>query len=109
MSEVFFVLNVESPENGTQRFHCTGGNTELYVHAPNYRDVDHLFHRYDPEDRRLGAFVFRQILGEDEFERIRQYVFNSGAYPITYRPEPTETDFAEYLHTQSNDIDSWEG
>ncbi len=47
-------------------------------------------------------------LGEEEFEKIRQYIYDTGAYQITYRPEPTESDFAEYLHTQSTDVDSWE-
>lgn len=108
MSDASFNLRAMT-EQGEKLFVCTGDNTELYVHAPQFKEVDHLFHRYDPEDRRLGGFVFRHILGDDEFERIRQYIFNTGAYPITYRPEPTETDFAEYLHTQSNDIDSWEG
>lgn len=107
MSDASFNLRAMT-DQGEQLFTCTGDNTELYVHAPQFKDVDHLFHRHDPNDRRLGGFVFRSLLGEEEFERIRQYIFDSGAYPITYRPEPTETDFAEYLHTQSTDIDSWE-
>lgn len=104
MEEPHFILNVESVEKGSLRLICTGDNTELYVHKPQFKEVDHLFHRYDESDRRLGGFVFRNLLGEEEFERIKQYIFNAGTYMITYRPEPTDSDFEQYLHTQSFDI-----
>lgn len=109
MSDIFFTINVHSPDQGEVEFTCTGDNTELYIHHPNFKDVDHVFHRYDPEDRRLGAFMFRQILGEEEFERIRQYIYETGTYPITYRPEPTDSDMEQFLHFSSQDIDSWDG
>lgn len=106
MSEPFFILNVTSRELGESIFRCTGENTELYVHGPNYRDVDHIFHRYDETDRRLGGFVFRSLLGEDEFERIKKYVYSAGTYPITYRPTPTDGDMDEFIKFESQDIDT---
>lgn len=107
MSEIFFTIHATT-ERGQETFKCTGDNTELYIHSPQFKEVDHVFYRYDTQDRRLGGFVFRHILGEEEFEKIRQYIYDTGAYQITYRPEPTESDFEQYLHTQSSDIDSWE-
>lgn len=106
MDEPFFNLNIVSPEAGERLFRCTGTNTELYLHAPNYRDVDHLFHRYDGNDKRLGAFVFRQILGEQEFEKIKQYMTSTGTYPIAYRPEPTESDMYQFIQWEMSDIET---
>lgn len=91
-------------DKGEMKFHCTGENTELYIHHPNFKEVDHLFHRLDESDRRLGGFVWRHILGEEEFERIAMYMHESGAFQITYKPQPAEGDFEEYLHSQSGDI-----
>lgn len=106
MNNHFFTLNLTT-ERGEESFTCTGDNADLYRHAPQYREVDHVFVRISETDRRLGGFVWRNILGEEEFERISQFMFQSGEYPITYRPEPTETDFDQFLKDQSGDIETW--
>ncbi len=86
-------------ENGAERLTCTPENTELYIHHPDkWKDVDHLFYRLDPEsDRRLGGFVWRHILGDEEFEALGTRMSQSLNWMIVYRPEPTETDMNEYL------------
>ena len=104
MSEHFFILNLLT-ERGYETFTCTGDNSELYHHKPQYREVDHVFVRIEETNRRLGGFVWRNILGEEEFERISQFMYQSGEYPIHYRPEPTESDFEQYLHDQSQDLE----
>jgi len=43
-------------ERGEEHFTCTGDNTELYLHADQYAEVNHIFHRYDSVERALGAF-----------------------------------------------------
>ena len=96
-------------EHGQTEFNCNGDNTELYLHRPQYKEVDHLFHRFDENDRRLGGFVWRQILGEEEFNQIVTHMQESGDFLITYRPEPTDADFDQYLHDNSGDIDTWQG
>lgn len=106
MSE--FIIRAET-ERGPMELACNGTNTELYIHQTQYEEVDHIFHRIDDTDRRLGGFVWRHILGEEEFERIALHMHESGDFMITYRPEPTEHDFEEYLHSQAGDIDSWQG
>lgn len=63
MNEHFFTLNLTT-ERGQESFTCTGDNSELYRHSPQYKEVDHVFVRI------------------------------------------SETDFEQYLHDQSGDIDT---
>jgi hypothetical protein len=104
MSEASFYINAQS-ERGPERFKCTGDNTELYLHADQYAEVDHIFTRYDETQRTLGAFVFRNILGVEEFDNIAEYMIQSCEYMITYRPVPTDSDFDQYLHHMSQDLE----
>ena len=108
MSEANFTIRANT-DQGRVEFNCTGDNTELYLFSPRFQEVNHLFHRYDDTDRRLGAFVWKTILGEEEFNQVASYMHESGEYPIYYRPEPLDTDMEQYLHSQSGDIDTWTG
>lgn len=83
-------------EWGVREFDCTPDNTELYLHHPTYEDVDHIFHRFDTVDRRLGAFVWRHILGEEDFEEHADYMTGSQNWVVIYRPEPTESDLNQF-------------
>ncbi len=103
MKEHFFTINVDNPEKGKQAIRCTGDNTELFTHHPTYRDVDHLFY-FENLETRLGSFIFRQILGEEQFEKIREYVFSSGEFAIHYRPEPTEADMETFIQWEMRDV-----
>lgn len=104
MSEASFNIRAKS-ERGEEFFVCTGDNTELYLHGDLYEEINHIFHRYDTTERVLGAFVFRDILGADEFDTIAQYMIQSAEYMVVYRPTPTESDFDQYLHHMSQDLD----
>lgn len=104
MGEAVFHINAQS-ERGAERFTCTGEDTELYLHSDQYAEVDHIFHRFDATQRTLGAFVFRQILGQEEFDTIAEYMIQSAEYPVSYRPIPTDADFDQYLHHMSQDLD----
>lgn len=106
MSEASFRIKA-STDQGERDFKCTGENTELYLFSEQFAEVNHIFHRFETTDSRLGAFVWKSILGEEEFDRIATYMNDSSEYPIFYRPEPLETDMEQYLHSQSQDIDSW--
>jgi len=83
-------------EQGHREFECTPDNTELYLHHPQYEDVDHIFHRIDDNDRRLGAFVWRHVLGEDAFEEHCAMMTGSMNWTVIYRPEPLESDLAQF-------------
>lgn len=108
MEEASFNIRAQS-ERGEEYFTCTGDNTELYLHADQYAEVDHIFHRYGPTARHIGAFVFRNILGQEEFDTVAEYMIQSAEYMVTYRPTPTDADFDQYLHYVSQDINNWNG
>lgn len=100
-----FVINGREPDGNPRRFVCTGDNTELYVHHPNFADVDHIFHRFDTKERRLGAFIWRAILGHEEFERIAEYMRDSLEYPMFYKPEPSEGDMQQFMEFEGMNFD----
>ena len=104
MSEASFNIRAQS-ERGDEQFTCTGDNTELYLHTDQYAEVDNIFHRFDVNDRAIGAFLFRQVLGDEEFDTVAQYMIQSAEYMVVFRPTPTETDFDQYLHHMSQDLD----
>lgn len=85
-------------ECGVREFDCTPDNTELYLHHPNWEDVDHIFHRIDDSDRRLGAFVWRHVLGEEAFEEHCNLMTGSMNWIVHYRPEPIENDLSQFEH-----------
>ena len=107
MNEASFKIRAKS-ERGEEVFVCTGDNTELYLHSDQYAEVDHIFHRYDETARAVGAFIFRQVLGIEQFDTLAEYMIQSCEYPVSYRPVPTDTDFDQYLHHMSSDIDTLE-
>lgn len=90
-----FILKGKT-EHGYREFECTPDNTELYLHHEQYEDVDHIFHRIDEADRRLGAFVWRHVLGEERFEEHADMMCGSGLWTVIYRPEPTESDLNQF-------------
>lgn len=104
MSEASFNIRAQS-ERGEEVFVCTGDNTELYLHADQYQELDHVFHRYDSVERALGAFLFKSVLGDEEFDTVAQYMIESAEYMVVFRPTPTESDFDQYLHHMSQDLD----
>jgi len=106
MEKANFTIRVES-ERGPEELYCDGSNTELYIHSDKYKEVDHIFNRIDQRDRRLGAFIWRHILGDENFNNVAMYMHNSGEFAVFYRPEPTEPDFEHYLKDQSGDIETW--
>ena len=87
---------VGETEHGEKIFECTPDNTELYLHHEQYEDVDHIFHRIDERDRRLGAFVWRHTLGSERFEEHADMMTGSGLWIVHYRPEPTDSDMAQF-------------
>ena len=108
MSESDFVIRAET-ERGPMALQCNGDNTELYLHRNQFQEVDHIFHRLDDRDRRLGGFIWRHVIGSAEFDTISEHMRFSGDFLVVYRPEPTDSDFNEYLREQSGDIDTWQG
>jgi hypothetical protein len=92
-------------ERGEENFTCTGDNTELYLHGEQYEEVNHIFHRYDTTERALGAFLFRSVLGDEEFDQAAKFMIESAEYVVIYRPVPTDGDFDQYLHHMSQDLD----
>ena len=83
-------------DNGVIDFLCTPENTELYLHSSAYASIDHIFNRYNNLDRTLGVFVWREVLGIEEFNRISMHIHDSGVFEIHYKPTPNETDLQQY-------------
>ena len=90
----YFTIHGNS-EEGPVELHLTPDNTELYLHGEEFEMVDHIFHRYDPLERRLGAFIWQHTC-EDEWEGIIEAIIESGNWIVNYRPVPTESDFQQY-------------
>ncbi len=105
MSEFNFGVRVNTTDGENRLLECHGENTELYRHHPNFKDVDHFFIRIDERDRRLGAFLWRQILGDEQFEALSLRTIQSGEFIVVYRPEPTDSDMQQFLETEGNDLD----
>ena len=91
----YFMVEANT-EFGETELHCTPDNTELYLHSEEYEEVDHIFHRINPVERRLGGFIWKHVLPEDEWETITEAMIESGNWIVMYRPEPTDTDMANY-------------
>jgi len=89
----YFVINAET-DQGPKELQCTPDNTELYLHSEDWSEVDHIFHRIDERDRRLGGFVWRHATGN--FDDTAQAMVQSGNWLVTYRPVPLESDMAQY-------------
>ena len=93
--EIDFTITAQT-DFGEMDFYCTPENTELYLHSNNYSSIDHIFNRYNNLDRTLGVFVWREVLGNEEFIRISDFIHNTGAYEIHYKPTPSEADLQQY-------------
>lgn len=99
-----FTIRVQTVENGEMQLPCTPDNTAVYLHHPlQHAEYDHLFWRMPEEDkpeeargRNLGAFVWREIVGADEFNVLVMNMRRSLNWPITYRPVPIEADRRQY-------------
>lgn len=89
----FFTVNAQT-DQGPQQFMCTPDNTELYLHSEGWDEVDHIFHRIDERDRRLGGFIWRHATGN--FDDTAENMVTSGNWTVTYRPVPLESDMAQY-------------
>jgi len=100
-----FFINAQDPKGGQHRFECDPTNTELYIHHPRFADVDHVFHRFDQTDRRLGAFIWRSVLGDEKFGEIANFMRDCGEYELHYRPQPTDADMEQYEHFEGQDLD----
>lgn len=102
-----FFINAQTEELGAQRYECTPENTILYLHRPKVADqYDHIFRTLSeeelPEDlrgtaRNLGGFIWREILGDEEFEQIGQAMCASYNFQVVYRPTPTQADQLQYF------------
>jgi hypothetical protein len=93
-----FGMSYRDTDGVTGRLECTPDNTELYYHSPQWKEVDHLFIRINPDDKIIGAFVWRHILGEDVFEKLGRTIIASQNFSFHYRPYPAEADLEQYEH-----------
>ena len=102
-----FTARAITPDGEQVVMHCNPDNTELYIHSPQWQEVDHIFYRLpsDPE-RRLGAFLWRAVLGTEYFDSVTSDLWASGDYDIHYRPQPTEADIEQYLDFSSRDLEN---
>lgn len=117
-----FNVRVNTEELGSMVLRCTPDNSVLYLHHPDRNEhYDHIFRRLaedeTPEPLRgthgnLGGFIWREVLGHDEFENIATLVSNSCNFPVIYKPEPDPADAQQYeefamkqMHRELEDID----
>lgn len=81
----------------------TPRNTELHTHGHNYSQYDHLFLKFTLPIQAgyLGAFVWRNILGEN-FDSLANLLRDSGMYPVIYQPSPTDTTLENWPTIKEN-------
>lgn len=97
-----FRARVTTDENGVMELDCNPDNTVLYLHRPDVNeDYDHIFYQLNEEqlpeehrgqNRNMGAFITRHVLGDDTFEAIAARMWNSDNWTVVYRPDPTPAD-----------------
>jgi hypothetical protein len=102
-----FHINATTKELGPQRYECTPENTSLYLHRPGVKDeYDHIFRTLSQEElpeeirgtaRNLGGFIWREVLGDEEFQTIGQRICASYNFNVVFRPEPLESDQIQYF------------
>ena len=102
-----FIINAETVEKGPQRYECTPDNTVLYIHDPlRFPEYDHLFRTLTDEElpeeyrntaRNIGGFIWREILGDRQFEQIAQTIASSFNFQVIYRPAPLKADQEQYI------------
>lgn len=120
MSFDTFNIRVMTEEQGEMLLECTPDNTTAYLHHPlTHYMYDHIFWRMPeemkPEEargRNLGSFVWREILGADEFNALIDNMRKSYNWNMVYRPVPTDSDRVQYhdfaqgiLHRELDDIE----
>jgi hypothetical protein len=78
-------------------------NTGLYLFNKKYAEVDHIFVRdRDEVGHTVGYFIFRNDL--PTFEPVVNAIIREGLTPIQFMPQPIESDWDQYLRSQSSDI-----
>jgi hypothetical protein len=102
-----FFINATTQELGPQRYECTPENTTLYLHRPEVSDqYDHIFRLLSEEElpenirgtaRNLGGFIWREVLGHEEFHQIGEAICASYNFNVIYRPKPLESDQVQYF------------
>lgn len=102
-----FFINAQTDEMGSQRYECNPDNSALYLHDPEENlQYDHVFRVLTGEEipeelresgRNLGAFVWREVLGDEEFTSVAAAMCNSYNFNVVYRRVPTETDRNNYF------------
>ena len=100
-----FVFNVRlADEHGnTTELHCTEKDTELYMFGGAWKAADHFFHRFD-RTQTAGAFLWRAVLGSDQFDEIANRVIESERYTYHFAPQPTGMDLHYFLEYEASDV-----
>ncbi len=91
---------------GSMVLRCTPDNSHLYLHHPDRNEhYDHIFRRLSEEEtpeqlrgthENLGGFIWREVLGEEEFENIATMMSMSCNFVVVYKPEPSNADVEQY-------------
>lgn len=105
-----FNVNVADDQGNKVQFHCTPKNTELYLFGGAWKAADHFFHRQDQLGN-AGAFIWRSILGSDQFDEIANRVIESETFCYFFKPVPEGADLQYFLDYEAQDVttlpDGW--
>lgn len=101
-----FTVNAYTEEFGEMKLICDTNNSILYLHHPERNlQYDHIFRILSEQEipvelrhtgKLLGGFIWREVLGHEEFENIANCMANSCNFQVIYNPEPTDIDRIEY-------------
>jgi len=94
----------------------THENTAVYLHTlPLIKMFDHIYvilegvplqdqDSAEPTARRIGWFLFRHVLGEDEFDDMAETLVTEG-YTLVRKPWVTPTDQDAYFQSAHNELE----
>jgi hypothetical protein len=74
--------------------YCSPEETSLYIHSPQFRELDHIFHQTDEENdiQTFGVVIWRHLIGDEAFDEFAQAMVESGNWEYHYLPEPLDKD-----------------
>ena len=98
----YFNINGTNTQGEPLVLRCNPDETSLYLHSPQFREVDHIYHLAEDvtDNQMIGAMVWRHLLGDEAFDEFSQAMIESGNWEYHYRPEPLEYDMECFASSQ---------
>lgn len=97
-----FKVNATNPQGEPVELYCSPKETALYLHSAEFRDLDHIYHRYEDETENytFGIMLWRHLIGDEAFDNFAHAMVESGIWEYHFHPEPLENDMVSYASLQ---------